>query len=100
VAAGLHPAVGALAAAGEQWFRGMAGAMAARAAPPALDDLDAALRTYREAVAKLREAGILRGLEAEPLSRIFALGFALEELREDAGDLAGRAVELARAGSK
>ena len=92
----LQSAINGLAAAGGVWLRGLSEAFATRAPPPPLDNFDAALRTYRGEIATLRQDGTLRALPAESVGRIFALGFALDQLRENAGDLADRAAEFAR----
>jgi len=92
----LQSAIGGLATAGGVWLRGLSEAFATRAAPPPLDNFDAALRTYRGEIAALRQDGTFRALPAETVGRIFALGFALDQLRENAGDLANRAAEFAR----
>lgn len=92
----LQSAVSGLATSGGVWLRGLSEAFATRSPPPPLDNFDEALRAYRSEIAALRQDGTLRALPAESVGRIFALGFALEQLRENAGDLANRAAEFAR----
>jgi hypothetical protein len=48
----------------------------------------------------LRRDGVVRGLNAEDAGRLFALGFALEQLRRDFDDFGDRIAECARAKSK
>jgi len=92
----LRSALSGLATAGGVWLRGVSEAFATRSPPPPLDNFDAALRAYRSEISALRQDGTLRALPAESVGRIFALGFALDQLRENAGDLANRAAEFAR----
>jgi uncharacterized membrane protein YccC len=92
----LQSALNGVGAAGGVWLRGLSEAFATRGPPPALDNFDAALRAYRNEIAALRHDGTLRALPVESVGRIFALGFALDQLRENAGDLADRAAEFAR----
>jgi uncharacterized membrane protein YccC len=96
VAAKLHPALNGLAAAGGAWLRQLSDAFTTRGPPPSLEHFDTALRVYRQEVAALRQEGTFRAFSAEAVGRIFALGFALEQLRENASDLADRATEFAQ----
>ena len=96
VGAKLRSALHGLASAGGTWLRGLSEAFAMRGRPPPLEDFDAALRAYRNEIAALRQEGTLRPLPAETVGRIYTLSFALDQLRENAGDLADRAAELAR----
>jgi uncharacterized membrane protein YccC len=96
IGARLQPALSGLRTAGSVWLRGLSESFATRRAPPPLDGFDTALRAYRHEIAGLRQDGTLRALSAEAVGRIYALGFALDQLRENAGDLADRAAELAR----
>jgi hypothetical protein len=96
VAERLQAALTGLSTAGGTWLHGLADAFATRRPPPPFDDIDAALRAYRSEIAALRQDGTLRALPAEAVGRVFTLGFALEQLRENAGDLADRAAEFAR----
>jgi uncharacterized membrane protein YccC len=82
------------AAAVAGFLRASAKAVASGGAAPALDAVDGALDRYGAAMAELRRAQLTRDLPAEEAGRIFALGFALEQLRSDLRDLANRAGEL------
>jgi hypothetical protein len=92
----LQSAISGLATAGGVWLRGLSEAFTTRSPPPPLDNFDAALRIYRGEIAMLRQDGTLRALPSETVGRIFALGFALDQLRENLGDLTNRATEFAR----
>jgi hypothetical protein len=62
------------------------GAGSAAASP-----IDVALQAYGAEVAALRREGLTRGLPGDVAERFFALGFALEQMRQDLKDL-GRCV--------
>jgi uncharacterized membrane protein YccC len=57
--------------------------------------LDAAFDSYSREIATLRADGRLREFSVEELERLFALGFALEQWREDFAELARRIAEHA-----
>jgi uncharacterized membrane protein YccC len=65
--------------------------------PPPLEPVAAALQAYVSEVAALRSEGLTRALSTDELERLFALGFALEQLRHDLSDLARCVRELAEA---
>ena len=80
------------------FFRGIGAALIARSEPPELDGVIAALDNYAAAMAELRRSGVTRNLPGEEAGRIFALGFALEQMRSDLADLLNRAREFVGAG--
>jgi uncharacterized membrane protein YccC len=80
------------------YLRASAAALSARQAPPSLDRLEAALDGYGAEFAALRREGFTRALAEEAAERIFALGFALDQLRLHLRDLARCVAELARTG--
>ena len=59
---------------------GAARALASRASPPSLDQLETALDAYTCEVATLRRDGLTEGLSSAELERLFALGFGLDQL--------------------
>jgi uncharacterized membrane protein YccC len=71
------------------FFRGTGAALIARSEAPELDGVIAALDNYAAAMAELRRSGVTRDLPGEGVGRIFALGFALEQMRSDLMDLRG-----------
>ena len=73
-------------------------ALIARRASPPPGALQLAIGDYETEVAALRQEGLLRGLPGEMVGRIFALGFALEQLRRNLKDLNQRVTDLAKAG--
>lgn len=70
-------------------------ALAARRAPPALEPAEAAFEAYAAAMAELRRSRATQDQPSDAVGRLFALGFALEQLRRDLKDLSSRAGELA-----
>ncbi len=92
----LASSLAGVASAGSAVLRGLAEAFATRTRPPSLEGLDAALRTYHMGIAALREEGVLRVMKGEDTSRVFAVGFALDQFRQNLGDLTDRAAEFAR----
>ena len=49
--------------------------------------VDAALQAYAAEVAALRGEGLIRGLPVDVAERFFALGFSLEQMRQNLNDL-------------
>jgi len=49
--------------------------------------VDAALQDYAAEVASLRSEGLIRGLPVDATERFFALGFSLEQMRQNLNDL-------------
>jgi uncharacterized membrane protein YccC len=49
--------------------------------------VDAALQAYAAEVAALRSEGLIRGVPADVAERFFALGFSLEQMRQNLNDL-------------
>jgi len=68
--------------------------------PPSLEACDASLRAYESEVTALRNEGLTRALSSFEVERLFALGFALEQLYRNFGDLARCVREYARGGAK
>jgi uncharacterized membrane protein YccC len=61
------------------------------ASPPSPSPIDEALQLYTAEVAALRREGLIRGLPGDAAERFYALGFALEQMRQNLNDL-GRCV--------
>jgi uncharacterized membrane protein YccC len=76
------------------YFRASAAALSGRQGPPSLDAIEAALDGYAAEFAALRREGFTRELADEAAERIFALGFALDQLRLHLRDLARCVAEL------
>ncbi len=54
---------------------------------PAIYPVQTALKFYGEEVAKLRQEGLTRGLPGDMAERFFAIGFSLEQMRQNLRDL-------------
>lgn len=88
----LDAPLGRVAAACGDYLDGTARALAARISPPPLDSIETAFADYASAVADLRRQGFTRSLSDGELERLFALSFALDQLRQHFADL-GRCVQ-------
>jgi hypothetical protein len=69
-------------AVGRDYLRESGAALRARKPPPRLDDIEIAFRDYIEVFGAVRQEGLTRDMKSEAAERFFALGFALEQLRE------------------
>jgi hypothetical protein len=69
-------------AAGRDFLRTSAVALRAQKPPPPLDAVEHAFRDYSEEFGAVRYEGLTRDMNSETVERFFALGFALEQLRE------------------
>src|SRR4051812_18249745 len=69
------------------YLRAAAGALRSGAGAPAIWPVRAALQTYAAEVAAMRAEGLTRGLPGEVAERFFALGFVLEQMRQNLRDL-------------
>lgn len=61
---------------------------------PLSDALGAAVAAFETAVADLRHRSLTRDMTDDDVGRIFALAFAIEQLRQNLDDLVDRAVEM------
>ena len=52
-----------------------------------IQPVDAALQAYATEVAALRSEGLIRGVPVDVAERFFALGFSLEQMRQNLRDL-------------
>jgi uncharacterized membrane protein YccC len=98
LAARLAPALARVSEAAAGFLRDTGAALAARRPPPPLDAVDAAFDAYAAEMAELRRARLTQDQPADAVGRLFALGFALEQLRRDFTDIGSRAADLARPG--
>jgi uncharacterized membrane protein YccC len=74
-------------AAASNFLNDSATALNERSAPPPLDAFEAALATYTAEVEAVRSEGLTLPLTANEVEPVFALGFALEQLRQNFIDL-------------
>lgn len=69
------------------YLRGCAAALRGGSAPPPIWPIHAAVKAYADQVAALRGEGLTRGLPGDAAERFFALGFSLEQMRQNLVDL-------------
>src|SRR6478752_8872970 len=69
------------------FLRAAAEAMREGAGAPPIHPVHVALQHYAEAVAAVRRDGLIRGLPVDAAERFFALGFSLEQMRQNLNDL-------------
>lgn len=69
------------------YLRAAAGALRSGVGAPAIWPVRTALQGYAEEVSALRSEGLTRGLPGEVAERFFALGFVLEQMRQNLRDL-------------
>jgi hypothetical protein len=69
------------------YLRSMATALRAGAGVPAIWPVHEALQGYAAEIASLRSEGLTRGLAGDVTERVFALGFSLEQMRQNLKDL-------------
>ena len=93
VAERLAPPLARFGREGSQFLLGCADELSHRNAPPSLEPFDAALKACDSEIAALRREGLTRPLSTAEVERLFALGLALDQLFQNAGDLARRIEE-------
>lgn len=69
------------------FLRAAAKALHDGAGAPPIHPVHVALQHYAEAVAAVRQAGLIRGQPADTAERFFALGFSLEQMHQNLADL-------------
>jgi uncharacterized membrane protein YccC len=82
VAAQLTPPLDKIETEGRNFLRASGAALRDQKPPPPLGAVDAAFRDYIERFGAVRREGMTREMKSEDAERLFALGFALEQLRE------------------
>ena len=83
----LAPALAQAGAAAADYLRASAAALQSSRTAPPLETTDAALKSYAAEIEALRREALTRSLSAEAVERLFALGFALEQIRNNFKDL-------------
>ncbi|MGH6673061.1 MAG: FUSC family protein [Xanthobacteraceae bacterium] len=96
IAPRLEPRLSRLGAEAGKFLHGSATALAGRRRPPVLEAVDSALEGYMSEIAALRGEGLTRPLTSPQLEQLFALSFALEQMRQNFSDLQRCAREYAR----
>jgi len=83
----LRPRLDAVETAAAGFMRGSATALRARKAPPPLEPFERALEAYDAEVEAMRHEGLTRALPGDAAERFFAVGFGLEQMHQNLGDL-------------
>jgi uncharacterized membrane protein YccC len=92
----LGPTLIRLGANASDFLHGCATALALRSYPPPLDGVEVALKAHTSEIASLRAEGLTHSLSISEVERLFALGFALEQLHQHFSDLERCVHEAAR----
>jgi uncharacterized membrane protein YccC len=78
----LKPPIERISKVAAGFLRASAAALRAREMPPPLDEVESVFHDYTEEFSAVRRDGLIRGMTSEAAERFFALGFALEQMRE------------------
>ncbi|MDB5617498.1 FUSC family protein [Tardiphaga sp.] len=79
------------------YLRAMASALRTGGGAPAIWPVQVALQAYSGEVAALRSEGLIRGMPGDAAERFFAIGFSLEQMRQNLKDLERCIVEWTEA---
>jgi len=96
----LGPCLTSVGAAMADHLDACARALLARRGPPSKEAVMAAIDRYGAEMAKLREGGFTRALPAHAVEHVFAIGFALDQIRHHLADLDRCVSELAAPGRR
>jgi hypothetical protein len=91
----LSPATARVGDAGVALLKENARALRTRRPPPDLGAFSDAIENYNAEIAALRREGAVRSLPGDAVGRLFTVGFGLEQMRQDLGDLHTRISEFA-----
>jgi uncharacterized membrane protein YgaE (UPF0421/DUF939 family) len=91
----LEPSLASIASTFTAYLTASAAALSARRAPPSLEAVETALAAYGADIAALRRDGLTRNLPGDVAERLFAIGFALEQMHQNFVDLARCVAEWA-----
>jgi hypothetical protein len=83
----LSPPLGRVSEAISAYLRAMAAALRTGSGTPAIWPVQTALQTYTSEVAAVRAEGLTRGVPGDVAERFFAVGFSLEQMRQNLRDL-------------
>ncbi|MBS0524870.1 MAG: FUSC family protein [Proteobacteria bacterium] len=87
LAARLESRLDEVARTASTYLRGCSAALLAQAGPPPIEAFERALAAYEKEVEAARADGLTRVLPADGAERFFAVGFALEQMRQNLLDL-------------
>jgi uncharacterized membrane protein YccC len=77
----------AVSGATTEYLKSIAAALRSGRGAPAIWPVQSALEAYAAAVAAVRREGLTRGVAGDIIERFFALGFSLEQIRQNLRDL-------------
>lgn len=83
----LEPPLQQISAPATDFLHAAAAALRDRKPPPPLDAIETAFGAYTNEFGEVRHAGLTRDMTSEAAERLFALGFALEQMREHLGEV-------------
>jgi len=83
----LAPSLSEVSTAIVGYMRSVAASLRAGAGSADIRPVDVALQAYATEVALLRSEGLIRGLPGDAAERFFALGFSLDQMRQNLNDL-------------
>lgn len=83
----LAPSMQEIGRAASDFLRAAGEALRQGQLAPPRDAVEAAFKSYADAFGAVRRDGLTRGMPGETVERFFALGFALDQLREHLADL-------------
>jgi uncharacterized membrane protein YccC len=83
----LGPALARISKTAADYLRAIGTALVAHQRPAPRRDVETALQSYAAEMAVLRDQSLMRDLPVDAVERMFALGFALEQLRQNFNDL-------------
>jgi len=95
IAVRLQPRLDEIATHAARFFTEAAQALTGDGPPPQPTPAHAALAAYSDTIDAVRAEGLARPLDSDDVERLFALGFALDQLGRDLDDLAARSAERA-----
>jgi hypothetical protein len=97
LAATLVPRLAQIGARAREYLRASATALTARHDGPSTEPVDRAVAAYMCQISSSRIESLMQGLPVDERERIFASGFALQQLQQNLSDLAGCLQEWRRA---
>ena len=83
----LEPSLARVGVASTTYLRALGAALQLCRLPPPLTDMESALDAFATEVAAVRREGLTQNLPVDAVERFFALGFALEQMRNNFKDL-------------
>ncbi|WOJ90692.1 FUSC family protein [Methylocapsa polymorpha] len=92
----LGPLLTRIAETADDYLRATGASLIGRRKAPSLSAVNAALDNFAKEIAALRRDGVTRELSGDALEQLFALGFALEQMRETLKDLSASVTECAQ----